>query len=141
MDKTEIKKIIPHREPFLFIDEVLSLEAGKKAVALKHVSADEWYFKGHFPDYPIMPGVLIVEAMAQVGAIALLSLPKNKGKIVLFAGIDGVRFKKEVVPGDVLRLEVEITRIKGPIGKGVGKAFVGDDIVSKGELIFAIKDD
>lgn len=141
MDKTEIKKIIPHREPFLFIDEVLSLEAGKKAVALKHVSADEWYFKGHFPDYPIMPGVLIVEAMAQAGAIALLSLPKNKGKIVLFAGIDGVRFKKEVVPGDVLRLEVEITRIKGPIGKGVGIAFVGEDIVSKGELIFAIKDD
>ncbi len=141
MDKTEIKKIIPHREPFLFIDEVLSLEAGKKAVALKHVSADEWYFKGHFPDYPIMPGVLIVEAMAQVGAIALLSLPKNKGKIVLFAGIDGVRFKKEVVPGDVLRLEVEITRIKGPVGKGVGIAFVGEDIVSKGELIFAIKDD
>jgi len=141
MDSLIIKDIIPHREPFLFVDEVLSLEEGKKATAIKHVRADEWYFKGHFPDYPIMPGVLIVEAMAQVGAIALLSLEKNKGKIALFAGIDGVRFKKEVVPGDLLKLEVEISRIKGVIGKGTGIAFVGEEIVSKGELTFAIKDD
>ena len=141
MDATEIKKIIPHREPFLLVDEILSIEAGKKATAIKHVREDEWYFKGHFPDYPIMPGVLIVEAMAQVGAIALLSLEKNKGKIALFAGIDGVRFKKEVIPGDKLKLEVEIDRIKGSVGKGVGKAFVDEDLVSTGELIFAIKDD
>ncbi len=138
LNKNEIKQIIPQREPFLMIDEVEEYVPGESAIAYKHVSEDEWYFKGHFPGNPIMPGVLITESLAQTGAIAILSLEANKGRNALFAGIDKMRFKKQVVPGDVLKLEVKIIKQKGPIG--VGEALVTCDgkIVAKGELTFAI---
>ncbi len=135
----EIKKIIPHRYPFLLVDKILELETGKRAVGIKNVTANENFFVGHFPDYPVMPGVLIVEALAQVGAVAILSDEKNKGKIAFFAGIDGIRFKKQVRPGDVLRLEVEVIKVKGPVGVGQAKATVDGEIVAQGELMFAVK--
>ena len=138
LNKEEIKKIIPQREPFLMIDEVEEYVPGKSAIAYKHVSEDEWYFKGHFPGNPIMPGVLITESLAQTGAIAILSLEANKGRNALFAGIDKMRFKKQVVPGDVLKLEVKIIKQKGPIGVGEALATCDGKIVAKGELTFAI---
>ena len=134
----EIKKIIPHRYPFLLIDRILELEEGKRAVGIKNVSANEEFFQGHFPEKPIMPGVLIVEALSQVGACAVLSSEKNRGKIALFAGIDGMRFKRQVVPGDRLQLEVELIKVKGNIGKGKAKATVDGEIAAEGELIFAV---
>lgn len=139
LDIDEIKKIIPHRYPFLLVDKILELETGKRAVGIKNVTANEDFFVGHFPGYPVMPGVLIVEALAQVGAVAILSDEKNKGKIAFFAGIDGVRFKKQVRPGDTLHLEVELTKVKGPIGMGQAKATVDGEIVAQGELMFAVK--
>ncbi|HCG99363.1 MAG TPA: 3-hydroxyacyl-[acyl-carrier-protein] dehydratase FabZ [Actinobacteria bacterium] len=135
----EIKQIIPHRHPFLLIDQILEYEPGKRAKGLKNVTVNEPFFAGHFPDYPVMPGVLIVEALAQVGAVSILSLEANKGKIAFFAGIDGFRFKRQVVPGDQLTLEVEITRTKGPVGKGKAVATVDGQIVAEGELTFAVK--
>ena len=138
LNKNEIKQIIPQREPFLMIDEVEEYVPGKSAIAYKHVSEDEWYFKGHFPGNPIMPGVLITESLAQTGAIAILSLEENKGRNALFAGIDKMRFKKQVVPGDVLKLEVKIIKQKGPIGVGEALATCDGKIVAKGELTFAI---
>ncbi len=138
LNKNEIKQIIPQREPFLMIDEVEEYVPGKSAIAYKHVSEDEWYFKGHFPGNPIMPGVLITESLAQTGAIAILSLEANKGRNALFAGIDKMRFKKQVVPGDVLKLEVKIIKQKGPIGVGEALATCDGKIVAKGELTFAI---
>ena len=138
LNKNEIKQIIPQREPFLMIDEVEEYVPGESAIAYKHVSEDEWYFKGHFPGNPIMPGVLIVESLAQTGAIAILSLEANKGRNALFAGIDKMRFKKQVVPGDVLKLEVKIIKQKGPIGVGEALATCDGKIVAKGELTFAI---
>lgn len=138
LNKNEIKQIIPQREPFLMIDEVEEYVPGESAIAYKHVSEDEWYFKGHFPGNPIMPGVLITESLAQTGAIAILSLEANKGRNALFAGIDKMRFKKQVVPGDVLKLEVKIIKQKGPIGVGEALATCDGKIVAKGELIFAI---
>lgn len=139
MDIDAIKKIIPHRYPFLLVDKILEIEEGRRAVGIKNVTANEYFFVGHFPDYPVMPGVLIVEALAQVGAVAILSKEENKGKIAFFAGIDGVRFKKQVRPGDQLRLETEIIKAKGPIGVGQAKATVDGEIVAQGELMFAIK--
>jgi 3-hydroxyacyl-[acyl-carrier-protein] dehydratase len=139
LDIDAIKGIIPHRYPFLLVDAVEDLEGGGKVVGYKNVSANEPFFAGHFPQYPVMPGVLIVEAMAQVGAVALLSKPENQGKLAFFAGIDKVRFKREVRPGDTLRLEVEITRTRGPIGFGEGTASVGDELACSGELMFAIR--
>lgn len=138
LDINEIKNIIPHRDPFLFIDEITELETGIKAVGIKQIKEDEYFFKGHFPDYPVVPGVIIVEALAQVGAVAILSLKENKGKLAFFAGIDKFRFKKQVLPGDKLKLEVEITKSKGSIGKGSAVAYVNDKVVAFGELMFAV---
>ena len=138
LNKEEVKKIIPQREPFLMIDEVEEYTPGESAVAYKNVSEDEYYFKGHFPGNPIMPGVLIVESLAQTGAVAILSMEENKGKNALFGGIDKLRFKKQVVPGDRLKLEVKIIKKKGPIGIGEAIATVDGKVAAKGELTFAI---
>ena len=138
LNKEEIKKIIPQREPFLMIDEVEEYVPGQSAVAYKNVDESEWYFKGHFPGNPIMPGVLIAESLAQTGAIAILSMEENKGKNALFGGIDKMKFKKMVVPGDRLKLEVKIIKQKGPIGVGEAIASVNDKIVARGELTFAL---
>lgn len=138
LNKEEIKEIIPQREPFLMIDEVEAYIPGKSAVAYKQVKEEEWYFKGHFPGNPIMPGVLITESLAQTGAVAILSLEENKGKNALFGGIDKMKFKKMVVPGDTLKLEVKIIKKKGPIGVGEAIATVDEKIVAKGELTFAV---
>ena len=138
LNKEEIKEIIPQREPFLMIDEVEEYTPGESAVAYKNVSEDEYYFKGHFPGNPIMPGVLIVESLAQTGAVAILSMEENKGKNALFGGIDKLRFKKQVVPGDRLKLEVKIIKKKGPIGIGEAIATVDGKVAAKGELTFAI---
>ncbi len=136
--KEEIEKIIPQRDPFLMIDEVEEYIPGESAVAYKNVKETEWYFKGHFPGNPIMPGVLITESLAQTGAIAILSMEENKGRNALFGGIDKMKFKKMVVPGDRLKLEVKITKRKGPIGVGEAIATVDGKIAAKGELTFAI---
>ena len=140
LNSIEIQNIIPHRYPFLLVDRVESYEIGKKAVGIKNVTINEPFFQGHFPGNPIMPGVLIVEALAQVGAIALLTDEVNKGKLAVFAGIDNVRFKKQVTPGDTLRMEVEITSMRRGIGKGNAIAYVGDEIACKGELMFGLVD-
>jgi 3-hydroxyacyl-[acyl-carrier-protein] dehydratase len=134
----EIQQIIPHRWPFLLVDKIIELQPGEGAVGIKNITADELCFQGHFPDYPIFPGVLIIEAMAQVGAVAVLSVPENKGKIVLFAGIDNLRFRGPVYPGDSLRLEVNFTKMRGSIGKGAVKAAVEGKTVADGEFTFAI---
>ena len=138
LSKEEIKRIIPQREPFLMIDEVEEYISGEMAIAYKNVNESEWYFKGHFPGNPIMPGVLITEALAQTGAVAILSLEENKGKNALFGGIDKMKFKKMVIPGDRLKLEVRIIKKKGPSGVGEGIATVNGDVVAKGELTFAV---
>ena len=137
LNKEEIKNIIPQREPFLMIDEVQEFVPGESCTAYKNVSEDEYYFKGHFPGNPIMPGVLIVESLAQTGAVAILSMEENKGKNALFGGIDKIRFKKQVVPGDRLKLEVKIIKRKGPIGIGEAIATVDGKVAAKGELTFA----
>lgn len=134
----EIMEIIPHRQPFLLIDTIEDLEPGVRAVGKKCVSYNEPYFAGHFPQEPVMPGVLIVEALAQVGAVAILSQPEFKGKTAYFAAINSAKFKNKVVPGDVLRLETEIIKVKGPIGVGAAKAYVGDKLAVQAELTFAI---
>jgi len=134
----EIMEIIPQKEPFLMIDKVESYVPGESCIAYKNVCINEPHFKGHFPGQPIMPGVLIVEALAQTGAVAILSMKENKGKNVLFGGIDKFRFKKQVIPGDILKLEVKIIKKKGPIGIGEGIATVDGKIAAKGELTFAI---
>ena len=138
LNKEEIKEIIPQREPFLMIDEVEEYVPGESATAYKNVSADEYYFKGLFPGNPIMPGVLIVESLAQTGAVAILSMEENKGKNALFGGIDKLRFKRQVVPGDRLKLEVKIIKRKGPIGIGEAIATVDGKVAVKGELTFAV---
>lgn len=138
LDINEVMKIIPQRPPFLMIDRVESYEPGKNCIAYKNVCINEPHFAGHFPGNPIMPGVLIVEALAQAGAVAILSKEENKGKNALFGGIDKFKFKKQVVPGDVLRLEVNIIKEKGPIGVGEAIAYVNDKIAAKGELTFAV---
>lgn len=134
----EIMEIIPHRQPFLLIDTIEELEPGIRAVGRKCVSYNEPYFAGHFPQEPVMPGVLIVEALAQVGAVAILSQPELKGKTAYFAAINSAKFKNKVVPGDVLRLETEIIKVKGPIGVGAARAYVGDKLAVQAELTFAI---
>ena len=134
----DIQRIIPHRFPFLLVDRVLEMEPGRRIVAQKNVTANEWFFQGHFPDFPIMPGVLIVEALAQAGAVLALSEEDSQGKVPLFVGIDDWRFRAQVGPGDVLRLEVELTSRRGPIGKGRARALVGDSVAAEGELMFAL---
>jgi 3-hydroxyacyl-[acyl-carrier-protein] dehydratase len=136
----EIKEIIPHRYPFLLIDKVLEVVEGEKAVGIKNVTANEEFFNGHFPNYPVMPGVLIVEALAQVGAVAMLKKEENRGRLAFFAGIDKCRFKRQVRPGDVLKLEVEMTRVRGAMGKGKGIATVDGEVVCETELMFALGD-
>lgn len=138
MSTKQIMEIIPHRQPFLLIDTIEELEPGVKAVGKKCVSYNEPIFAGHFPNEPVMPGVLIIEAMAQVGAVAILGRPENRGKTAYFAGINGAKFKKKVVPGDVLTLELEIIKEKGPIGIGKGTAKVDGKVVASAELTFAI---
>ncbi|WP_174734291.1 3-hydroxyacyl-ACP dehydratase FabZ [Mesobacillus harenae] len=139
LDVTQIKEIIPHRYPFLLVDRIVEIEDGKKAIGIKNVTANEEFFNGHFPDYPVMPGVLIVEALAQVGAVAMLKPEENRGKLAFFAGIDNCRFKRQVKPGDQLRLEVEIVKLRGPIGKGKAVATVDGEIACETEIMFAIK--
>ena len=134
----QIMEIIPHRQPFLLIDTVEELESGMRAVAKKCVSYNEPFFGGHFPNEPVMPGVLIIEALAQTGAVAILSVEENRGKTAYFAGINSAKFKRKVVPGDVLILETEIIKQKGPIGVVRATAKVGDDIACIAELTFAI---
>ncbi|MEX2356560.1 MAG: 3-hydroxyacyl-ACP dehydratase FabZ [Thermaerobacterales bacterium] len=139
LEAEAIQRIIPHRPPFLFVDQILELEPGRLAVGLKNVTIGEPHFAGHFPEYAVMPGVLIVEALAQVGAVAVLSLEAYRGRIAMFAGIDGFRFRRPVRPGDVLHLTVELLRLRGPIGKGTGVARVGDQVAAEGNLLFAIQ--
>ena len=138
-DYNQIKEIIPHRQPFLLIDRVVEYEVGTRCVAIKQVSGNEPFFHGHFPEYAVMPGVLITEALAQTGAVAILNSEENKGKLAFFAGIDKCRFKKQVTPGDTLKLEVEITKMRGPIGKGNAKATVDGEVACSCELTFAIQ--
>jgi 3-hydroxyacyl-[acyl-carrier-protein] dehydratase len=138
LDIQQIKEIIPHRYPFLLVDRVLEVEEGKHAVGIKNVTANEEFFNGHFPDYPVMPGVLIVEALAQVGAVAMLKKEENRGRLAFFTGIDNCRFKKQVKPGDQLRLEVEIIRSRGALGKGKATATVDGEIVCEAEIMFAL---
>ena len=138
LNKEEIKNIIPQRDPFLMIDEVEEYVPGESAIAYKNVNEQEWYFKGHFPGNPIMPGVLITESLAQTGAVAILSMDENKGKNALFGGIDKMKFKRKVLPGDRLKLEVKIIKRKGPIGVGEAIATIDEKIVAKGELTFAL---
>jgi 3-hydroxyacyl-[acyl-carrier-protein] dehydratase len=139
LDRAAIEAIIPHRAPFLLVDRVLEFEPGVSAVGELDVSESAFWVPGHFPDYAVMPGVLIVEALAQCGAVALLSLPDNRGKLAFFGGIDKVRFKRQVVPGETLRLECTITKTRGPVGFGEARASVDGQLAVSGDLMFAIK--
>jgi 3-hydroxyacyl-[acyl-carrier-protein] dehydratase len=136
--REEIEKIIPHREPFLLIDEVLELEPGRRVVAQRLLREDDWWFAGHFPDRPVMPGVLTVEAMAQAGAVAVLVEEEHRGKLAFFAGIDSCKFKRVVEPGETLRLECEIVQSRGPIGRGKATAHVGDELAASAMLTFFV---
>ncbi len=138
MDIVEIMNVLPHRPPFLLIDRVEEMEEGRSATAIKNVTMNEPFFVGHFPGNPVMPGVLIIEALAQTGAVAILSIPENKGKTAYFGGIKKARFRRKVVPGDTLRLVVEIVRLKGPVGIGSAVAYVGDEVAAEAELTFAV---
>ena len=138
LGREQIEEILPHRDPFLFLDEVTVLEPGARVVARKQVREDEWFLTGHFPGRPIMPGVIIVEAMAQCGAVAVLADEANRGKLALFAGIDGVRFKRMVLPGDELELTCQLERMRGPVGRGKATATVDGELAARGTLMFAV---
>ncbi len=139
LNQEQIKEIIPHRDPFLLIDEVLEMEVGKRVVARKYIHDDEFWFRGHFPEKPITPGVLMIEMLAQAGAVCILSQPEFKGKIALFAGIDKAKFRRQVVPNDVLDLEVEIINQRGPIGIGKATASVDGQKAVSCEIKFAVE--
>jgi len=138
LDAVAIQRIIPHRYPFLLVDRVIELEPGRRAVGIKNVTMGDPFFQGHFPGYPVMPGVLIVEALAQVGAVALLTSAEFTGKLALFAGIDKVRFKRQVKPGDTLRLEVAVGQVRRTIGTGTASATVDGELACRGEIMFAL---
>ena len=137
LNKDQIKEIIPHREPFILVDEVEEMVPGESIVAKKYVTEDEYYFKGHFPGNPIMPGVLQVESLAQAGAVAVLSMPENKGKLAVFASIKNAKFKRIVRPGDVLTLDVKLERMRSSSGTGICEARVDGDLACKCEIMFA----
>ena len=139
LNSNQIAEILPHRYPFALVDRITDFEAGKWAKGIKCVSVNEMHFLGHFPTHHVMPGVLIVEALAQVGAIAVLTLPENKGKIAFFGGIKNARFKRQIIPGDVLELSCELVRMKGPVGIGSAVATVNGKIAATAELTFAIE--
>lgn len=138
MENIDIQKILPHRYPFLLVDRIIELEEGKKAIGIKNVTINEQFFQGHFPGNPIMPGVLIIEAMAQVGAVAILSKEEYKGKLAVFAGIEKMKIRKQVVPGDTLVMEAEMIALKMGIGKAKVSAKVGESIAAEGEVMFAL---
>ncbi|MEN6412078.1 MAG: 3-hydroxyacyl-ACP dehydratase FabZ [Veillonellales bacterium] len=138
LSSTEIQKIIPHRYPMLLVDRIVELEPMKRAVGIKNVTINEQFFQGHFPGKPIMPGVLILEAMAQVGGVAMLQPEENRGKVAVFAGIDRVKFRKPVVPGDQLRLVAELLKVRGSMGKLWAQAYVDEQLVAEGEFLFAL---
>jgi 3-hydroxyacyl-[acyl-carrier-protein] dehydratase len=138
LDAAQIQAIIPHRPPFLLIDRIVEVEPGKRIVGHKDVSLSDDFLRGHFPDYPVMPGVLIVEALAQTGAVLVMLDPANAGKLPFFARIDNCRFRQQVRPGDTLRLEVEVTSFRGPVGKARGRALVGDRLACEADLTFAL---
>ena len=137
-NKEQIMEIIPHRDPFLLIDEVEELEVSRRVVATKFISPDSFWFQGHFPGHPVTPGVLIIEMLAQAGAVCALSMPENQGKIAFFAGIDKAKFRRQVLPGDTLRLEVEMLRVRGNFGMGKGTATVGGERAASAEITFAL---
>ena len=139
LNQEQIKEIIPHRDPFLLIDEVLEMELGKRIVARKNIKVDDFWFKGHFPEYPVVPGVLMIEMLAQAGAVAMLSMDEHKGKIGFLAGVDKAKFRRQVVPGDTLLLEVEIIKVRGPIGIGKATASVDGQKAVTAEISFALK--
>lgn len=139
LNKEQIQDIIPHRDPFLLIDEVVALEPGKKCIARKYITADDWWFQGHFPDYPVTPGVLLTEMLAQTGAVCAGTLPENKKKIALLAKIDKAKFRRPVVPGDVVTLEVEIKKLKSSVGVGTAIASVDGETAVTCELTFAFQ--
>ncbi len=138
LDSNQIQEILPHRYPFLLVDRITECEPGVKATGIKCVSANEMQFLGHFPQKHVMPGVLIIEALAQTGAVAILSKEENKGKLAFFGGIKNARFKRQVVPGDVLELHCELTKLKGPVGIGKAEAYVDGELAVTAELTFAI---
>lgn len=140
LSKEDIEKIIPHRSPMLLIDEIVEMETGAWAHGRTHLRGDEFFFQGHFPGQPVLPGVIMVEALAQTGAVAILSMPEFQGKVGYFAGIDKVRFKRKVYPGETLDLKVEIIKRRGPIGYGKAEAYVDGELAVSGQLTFAVGD-
>ncbi|EHQ92248.1 3-hydroxyacyl-ACP dehydratase FabZ [Desulfosporosinus youngiae] len=139
LENQEIQEIIPHRYPFLLVDRILEIEVGKRAVGIKNVTINDSFFQGHFPGHPIMPGVLIMEALAQVGSVAILKQPEYEGCLGLFAGLDDVKFKRQVIPGDQLRLEVELVKLRKTYGVAKGVAYVGDELAAEGTLKFFLE--